>query len=49
LDLEDEQGHVPDAEWCLQLPPYNGFGDELDSQQNCKKLIAHPPKKDLFK
>lgn len=31
------------------IPPHNGFGDEVDSLENCTKLIPKPPKKDYFK
>ena len=33
----------------LQLPPYNGFGDEEDSLGYVYRLIPKPPKKDYFK
>jgi hypothetical protein len=34
---------------AYEYPPYNGFGDELDSLGNCNRLILKPPKKDYFK
>ena len=33
----------------VNIPPYNGYGDEDDSRENCTKLIPKPPKKDYFK
>lgn len=33
----------------MELPPYNGFGSQLDTVQNCISLIPKPPKKDLHK
>jgi hypothetical protein len=33
----------------FQLPPYNGFGDMRDSEENCKKLVPKPPKTDFHK
>jgi len=33
----------------MELPPHNGFGSMLDSQQNCTSLIPKPPKRDLYK
>lgn len=32
-----------------EIPPYNGYGAEEDSLQNCVSLIPKPPKKDLTK
>lgn len=32
-----------------QIPPYNGFGSEEDSLQNCYALQPKAPKKDLNK
>lgn len=49
FDFQDAQGEPTQDDWVAPLPPQNGFGDELDSQQNCKKLIPQPPKKDIFK
>lgn len=34
---------------AYEYPPYNGFGDELDSLGNCNRLINKGPKKDYFK
>jgi len=48
LILEDEPNQVAFEPYSFTLPPYNGFGNEIDSEQNCKKLIAKPPKKDFF-
>jgi hypothetical protein len=31
------------------IPPYNGFGDEVDSLGNVFRLVPQPPKKDYFK
>jgi hypothetical protein len=31
------------------IPPHNGFGDEVDSLENCMKLIPKAAKKDYFK
>mmetsp|Transcript_336 Transcript_336/g.352 ORF Transcript_336/g.352 Transcript_336/m.352 type:complete len:610 (-) Transcript_336:425-2254(-) len=33
----------------MELPPYNGFGSQIDTVQNCISLIPKPPKKDLHK
>jgi hypothetical protein len=33
----------------MELPPYNGFGSQLDTIQNCISLIPKPPKKDFHK
>jgi len=33
----------------LQIPPYNGFGDEEDSLGYVYRLVPKPPKKDYFK
>jgi len=33
----------------LQIPPYNGFGDEEDSLGYVYRLVPIPPKKDYFK
>jgi len=33
----------------VPLPPYNGFGDQQDSVENCKHLVPKPPKKDFHK
>merc|ERR1711865_875648 len=33
----------------VALPPYNGFGDNADSIENCKHLVPKPPKKDFHK
>lgn len=30
---------------AYEYPPYNGFGDELDSLGNCNRLINKGPKK----
>jgi len=49
LELLDEKGQVTFEPFSFTLPPYNGFGDVIDSEQNCKKLIAKPPKKDFFR
>jgi hypothetical protein len=49
LVLEDEPSQPAFEPFTFTLPPYNGFGNEIDSEQNCKKLIAKPPKKDFFR
>jgi len=33
----------------VPLPPYNGFGDQADSLENCKHLVPKAPKKDFHK
>ena len=33
----------------MQIPPYNGWGDEKDSIGNCLRLIPKKPKKDYYK
>ena len=33
----------------MKIPPYNGFGSEIDSLGNCFNLIPKPPKIDLAK
>lgn len=33
----------------MQIPPYNGFGDEEDSLSNVNRLQPKAPKKDYFK
>lgn len=33
----------------VQVPPYNGFGDEEDSLGYVYKLLPDKPKKDFFK
>jgi hypothetical protein len=33
----------------MEMPPYNGFGSNLDTMQNCISLIPKPPKKDFHK
>jgi len=48
-DFQDEDDTPPLKEIKYELPPYNGFGDPLDSEQNCKNLITKPPKKNFFK
>jgi len=49
LEFHDDPEQPAFTEFTFTMPPWNGFGDLLDSEQNCKKLIAKPPKKDLFK
>ena len=33
----------------IELPPYNGFGSEEDSQSSCQSLLPKPPKRDFIK
>lgn len=33
----------------MNIPPYNGWGDETDSIGNCLRLIPKKPKKDYYK
>ena len=40
---------MPKAHVPVQVPPYNGFGNEEDSLGYVHKLIPKPPKKDFFK
>lgn len=47
--FEDDDDTPPMREVKFELPPYNGFGDPLDSEQNCRNLITKPPKKNFFK
>jgi hypothetical protein len=49
LEMQDAKGQDAFEPFSFTLPPYNGFGDVIGPAQNCKKLIAKPPKKDLFR
>jgi hypothetical protein len=33
----------------MDIPPFNGWGNEIDSIGNCLRLIPKPPKKDFYK
>ena len=33
----------------MNIPPYNGWGNEIDSIGNCLRLIPKKPKKDYYK
>jgi len=45
VDVEEPAQSVPE----VAIPPYNGFGNEEDSVENCKHLVPQPPKKDFHK
>ena len=45
-DIEYPQPREPKP---LQIPPHNGFGDEIDSLGYVYKLLPEKPKKDFFK
>lgn len=45
---EVEHPSIPD-QVPVQVPPYNGFGDELDSLSQLYKLMPQRPKVDFFK
>lgn len=45
---ENEEPRVPDATGII-IPPYNGFGDEVDSLGYVYKLEPKKPKRDFFK
>lgn len=45
INVQPPPKQVPE----VPLPAYNGFGDELDSVENCKHLVPQPPKKDFQK
>jgi len=45
VDVSPPEEPVPE----VALPPYNGFGDQRDSVENCKHLVPKPPKKDFHK
>ena len=45
---ENEEPWVPDATGII-IPPYNGFGDEVDSLGYVYKLEPKKPKRDFFK
>lgn len=45
---KNEEPRVPDATGII-IPPYNGFGDEIDSLGYVYKLEPKKPKRDFFK
>lgn len=47
--LGDGMDRAPPKANGMIIPPYNGFGDEVDSLGNVYRLVPLPPKKDFFK
>ena len=45
IDITEHPDPIPQ----MELPPYNGFGSQLDTIQNCVSLIPKPAKKDFHK
>ena len=45
---DNEEPRVQDAPGII-IPPYNGFGDEVDSLGYVYKLEPKKPKRDFFK